>query len=93
MGKENGGSGMIAANSMNLLWEAVIFGEPTEGKLVVGHKGHFVFELISEGVLAHSGYPQRGRSAISVMGAIVVALKRTTYPSSDIIGPSTFHYG
>jgi aspartate aminotransferase len=93
VGEEKGGPGMIAANSMNLSWEAVVFGEPTEGKLAVGHKGHFVFELTSEGVPAHSGYPQRGRSAISVMTAVVTALERTRYPSSDTIGPSTFHCG
>ncbi|KAJ5127743.1 hypothetical protein N7448_008522 [Penicillium atrosanguineum] len=93
VGEEKGGPGMTAVNPMNLSWETVISGEPTEGKLAVGHKGHFVFELISEGAPAHSGYPQRGRSAVSAMTAVVAALERTTYPSSDIFGPSTFHCG
>ncbi|KAH8680315.1 pyridoxal phosphate-dependent transferase [Ilyonectria robusta] len=47
VGEEKGGPGMLAANDMNLTWEAVIFGEPTEGKLATGHKGHYVFELFA----------------------------------------------
>ena len=93
VGEEKGGPGMIAANSMERSWEAVIFGEPTEGKLAVGHKGHFVFELTSWGIPAHSGYPHRGQSAISMMIAILAELEHISYPSSDIIGPSTFHCG
>ena len=49
VGEEKGGPGMIAANDQGLSFEGVVFGEPTEGKLVVGHKGHLVFELIAEG--------------------------------------------
>ncbi|KAJ5740674.1 hypothetical protein N7493_000546 [Penicillium malachiteum] len=93
VGEEKGGPGMLAANSMQLTWEAVIFGEPTDGKLAVGHKGHFVFELVSEGIPSHSGYPQRGRSAISTMTALLTDLEQLELPASDIIGPSTFHCG
>lgn len=49
VGEEKGGPGMIAANDMGLEWEAGLFGEPTEGKLAKGHKGHLVFELIAQG--------------------------------------------
>ncbi|KAJ5714027.1 uncharacterized protein N7483_011208 [Penicillium malachiteum] len=93
VGEEKGGPGMLAANSMQLTWEAVIFGEPTGGKLAVGHKGHFVFELVSEGIPSHSGYPQRGRSAISTMTTLLADLEQLELPASDIIGPSTFHCG
>jgi acetylornithine deacetylase/succinyl-diaminopimelate desuccinylase-like protein len=50
VGEEKGGPGMIAANDHDLKFEGVVFAEPTEGKLVVGHKGHLVFELIGEGM-------------------------------------------
>ncbi|KAJ5358884.1 uncharacterized protein N7496_011297 [Penicillium cataractarum] len=93
VGEEKGGPGMLAANSMGLAWDAVVFGEPTEGKLAVGHKGHFVFELVSEGIPSHSGYPHRGRSAISNMTSLLADLEKIEFPSSDIIGPSTFHCG
>lgn len=49
VGEEKGGPGMIAANDMGLEWEAGLFGEPTEGKLAKGHKGHVVFEVSSLG--------------------------------------------
>jgi acetylornithine deacetylase/succinyl-diaminopimelate desuccinylase-like protein len=49
VGEEKGGPGMLAANDQNLGFEGVIFGEPTEGKLATGHKGHLVFEVIGEG--------------------------------------------
>jgi acetylornithine deacetylase len=49
VGEEKGGPGMIAANDMGLTWEAGLFGEPTEGKLAKGHKGHIVFEVLAQG--------------------------------------------
>lgn len=93
VGEEKGGAGMFKANDLGVEWEAVIFGEPTEGKLAVGHKGHFVFELVSEGIPSHSGYPQQGRSAISTMTALLTDLEKIELPSSELIGPSTFHCG
>jgi len=50
VGEENGGHGMIAANDMNIHWEAGIFAEPTECKLGKGHKGQVAFEIIVKGV-------------------------------------------
>lgn len=49
VGEEKGGPGMLAANDLGLTWESIIFGEPTEGKLAKGHKGHVVFELTASG--------------------------------------------
>ncbi|OQE32302.1 hypothetical protein PENSTE_c001G10442 [Penicillium steckii] len=93
VGEEKGGVGMFSANDMNLSWEAVVFGEPTDNLLAVGHKGHYVFDLVSEGIPSHSGYPERGRSAISAMTALLSELEQIDFPSSNIIGPSTFHCG
>lgn len=93
VGEEKGGPGMLAANDMGLAWDAVIFGEPTEGKLAVGHKGHFVFELVGQGVPSHSGYPHRGRSAIADMTALLAELEQIQFPASERLGPSTFHCG
>lgn len=93
VGEEKGGPGMLAVNGMELIWEAVIFGEPTEGKLGVGHKGHVVSELAAEGVASHSGYPERGSSANAKMVACLSELLAAKWPSSDLLGPSTFHVG
>jgi acetylornithine deacetylase len=92
-GEEKGGPGMLAANDMGLTWEAVIFGEPTEGKLGVGHKGHIVFELSATGVASHSGYPQLGSSANAALIGALSELLAAEWPSSDLLGPSTFHVG
>ncbi|KAL4936210.1 hypothetical protein BDV06DRAFT_111768 [Aspergillus oleicola] len=95
VGEEKGGPGMIAANDMKLSWEAIIFGEPTEGKLATGHKGHFVFELFAKGVPSHSGYPDRGKSATAALVAILSDLDKMALelPESDLLGKSTFHAG
>ncbi|CAI6064437.1 unnamed protein product [Clonostachys chloroleuca] len=91
VGEEKGGVGMFAANDMDLSWEAIMFGEPTESKLVVGHKGHFVFELHVKGFAAHSGYPDKGKSAISILVALLSELETLDLPRSELLGPSTFH--
>ncbi|TVY36616.1 Peptidase M20 domain-containing protein [Lachnellula subtilissima] len=93
VGEEKGGPGMLAANDMGLTWEAVIFGEPTEGKLGVGHKGHIVFELSATGVASHSGYPELGSSANAALIGAFSELLAATWPSSKLLGPSTFHVG
>jgi acetylornithine deacetylase/succinyl-diaminopimelate desuccinylase-like protein len=93
VGEEKGGPGMLAANDMGLAWEAVIFGEPTEGKLGVGHKGHMVFELSAKGIASHSGYPELGSSANTALIGALSELLAAKWPSSDLLGPSTFHIG
>ncbi|SET73680.1 acetylornithine deacetylase [Oceanicella actignis] len=55
---------------------AVIVGEPTEGKLVVGHKGGFEMRTRFRGVPAHSSDPARGVSAIHWAARFVVYLEK-----------------
>lgn len=93
VGEEKGGPGMLAANDMNLTWEAVIFGEPTEGKLAIGHKGHYVFELFAKGIPCHSGYPEQGHSATETLVSLLEELKGLEFPVSDLLGPTTFNCG
>lgn len=82
---------MLAANDLGLRWDAVIFGEPTESKLAVGHKGHFVFELTAEGIPSHSGYPHKGHSANEEMLRVLNALSNLKLPESALLGTSTYH--
>ncbi|KAJ5963600.1 Peptidase M20 [Penicillium vulpinum] len=70
VGEEKSGAGMKHFSNSDLnptppKFNTVIFGEPTELKLVAGHKGTLGFRLIAEGKAAHSGYPWLGKSAIS----------------------------
>ncbi|CAH0053780.1 unnamed protein product [Clonostachys solani] len=93
VGEEKGGPGMLAANDMDLSWEAIMFGEPTEGKLAVGHKGHFVFELFAKGFASHSGYPEKGKNAATTLVTLLDELKSLDLPTSELLGPTTFNLG
>ncbi|KAB8069499.1 hypothetical protein BDV29DRAFT_182623 [Aspergillus leporis] len=93
VGEEKGGPGMLAANDQNLGFEGVIFGEPTEGKLATGHKGHLVFEVIGEGKACHSGYPQHGVNANLALVETLSELSRAKFPESSLLGSSTFNLG
>jgi len=76
-------------------YETVIFGEPTEGKLVCGHKGILGFELKVQGKAAHSGYPWLGVSAneilIEALGKLVQL--REKFPTSEKYGNTTLNFG
>ena len=95
VGEETGGDGMRMINALNLAWDAVIFGEPTEGKLATGHKGLFQFVVRAVGKAAHSGYPWLGQSANSILIPALAALEdlKTKLPSSDKYGETTLNIG
>lgn len=66
--EETGGTGMRSFSSATELndirtFKAAIFGEPTESKLVCGHKGGLTGKIIAKGKASHSGYPWLGKSA------------------------------
>ncbi|GMM38905.1 hypothetical protein DASC09_062440 [Saccharomycopsis crataegensis] len=103
VGEEIDGDGMKHAmetfkldnGELKYSWDVAIFGEPTENKLGKGHKGNYMFDLAINGKPAHSGYPQLGVSAneilVSVLNQLMVNSHK--YPSSDILGETTFNIG
>lgn len=93
VGEEHDGAGMRAANALGLAWQAVIFGEPTENRLAVGHKGILQFAVLATGTAAHSGYPQLGVSAVSRLVRALAALDALALPHSPLLGPSTLNIG
>ncbi|UCC49814.1 MAG: ArgE/DapE family deacylase [Gemmatimonadota bacterium] len=76
--------------------DACIITEPTEGRLILTHKGFVWSELITHGVAAHGSRWDLGVSAIGKMGRIVAALERfdqeqlreRTHP---VLGPASLH--
>ncbi|RAH80171.1 Zn-dependent exopeptidase [Aspergillus japonicus CBS 114.51] len=69
VGEEKSGVGMkhFSASELNPApsnFHTVIFGEPTNGDLVKGHKGTLGFNVVARGKPAHSSYPWLGESAI-----------------------------
>ncbi len=71
----------------------VILGEPTGNVIVSAQKGLLKLVLKSEGVAAHSGYPERGRSALEPLLDLLAALRARTWPASEGFGQTTCNIG
>lgn len=94
VGEEVDGRGMeTASKSLGAQWEAAIFGEPTELKLGVGHKGAYVVNVLVNGTAAHSGYPELGVSATETLVPLLAQLLNAEWPTSKLLGPSTLNIG
>jgi acetylornithine deacetylase len=93
VGEETGGDGMLKANDLGLEWETVIFGEPTELKLASGHKGIIGLEIKAKGKAGHSGYPELGKNANSMLIPALYALQNVELPWSEKYGNTTLNIG
>jgi acetylornithine deacetylase len=76
--------------------DASILTEPSEGRLILGHKGFVWVEIITRGRAAHGSRWDLGVSAIGKMGRIIAALerfdvevlRRRVHP---LVGPASQH--
>lgn len=93
VGEEVGGDGMLRVNDLDMRWNSVIFGEPTELKLASGHKGILLFSVTAHGKSGHSGYPKSGRNANMMLIPALAALQQMELPSSEKYGNSTINIG
>ncbi len=93
VGEEAGGLGMQKANDLDLTWETVIFGEPTELKLASGHKGGMGLQISAKGKAGHSGYPELGKSATAMLIPALNALLNIELPYSEKYGNTTLNIG
>lgn len=97
VGEETGGDGMRAFSQWRKRpnYDIVIFGEPTEAKLVCGHKGILSFKIHVRGKAAHSGYPWLGVSANDVLVEALGKLLelRQHLPWSEKYGNTTMNFG
>lgn len=93
VGEEASGDGMRKANELGLKWDTVIFGEPTELKLASGHKGVMGLSISAKGKAGHSGYPELGRSANSMLVPALNALLSVELPWSEKYGNTTLNIG
>ena len=64
VGEERNSAGALAAAKSPRGSKFLINGEPTENKLALGSKGALRLELVANGRMAHSAYPELGESAI-----------------------------
>jgi len=93
VGEERGGDGMKKANDLGLTWETCIFGEPTELKLASGHKGIMSVDIKAKGKAGHSGYPELGKNANSMLIPALNALLRMELPWNEKYGNTTLNIG
>ena len=76
--------------------DACIITEPTEGRLILTHKGFVWAELVAVGTAAHGSRWDLGVSAVGRMGRVISALERfdravlrkRTHPD---VGPASLH--
>jgi acetylornithine deacetylase len=76
--------------------DACILTEPSEGRLILGHKGFVWAELVTTGRTAHGSRWDLGVSAIGKMGRVIAALeefdrevlRKRLHP---LVGPASMH--
>jgi len=93
VGEERNSAGARVASKTPRGSRYLINGEPTENKLCLASKGALRFELTSKGHLAHSGYPELGRSAIDALLDVLEDIRRLQLPADPVLGKSTLNIG
>lgn len=95
VGEEYNGAGMRFANNYlkDVYWDHVIFGEPTECKLGIGHKGVLNFNLEIIGKSSHSGYPNLGIDANTKLINLLYKIIHSNLPIDELLGNSTINPG
>lgn len=76
--------------------DAAIVTEPTNGELVVAHKGFAWADVITQGRVAHGSLPSEGVDAITKMGAFLKGLeslqaKLEERPGDPMLGTGSVH--
>jgi acetylornithine deacetylase len=93
VGEEKDSLGAKIANEHPIGSKFLINGEPTENKVALASKGTLRIELIAEGKMAHSAYPELGDSAIDKLIEALYRLKKMHLPYNEEVGPCTMNVG
>jgi acetylornithine deacetylase len=93
VGEEKDSLGAKIANEHPIGSKYLVNGEPTENKVAVASKGSLRIELIAEGKMAHSAYPELGESAIDKLVEAMYRLKKMHLPYNEEVGPATLNIG
>ncbi|MBV8810912.1 MAG: M20/M25/M40 family metallo-hydrolase [Acidobacteriaceae bacterium] len=93
VGEERNSAGALAAAQNPRGSKFLVNGEPTENKLALGSKGALRYEIVAEGRMAHSAYPELGESAIEKLLNALERLRRIELPVDSVLGPSTLNIG
>jgi acetylornithine deacetylase len=93
VGEERDSLGAKVANEKPPGCKFLVNGEPTENRIAVASKGALRVEVMAEGRMAHSAYPELGESAIDKLLVALARLRAMKLPSEDGIGPCTLNIG
>jgi acetylornithine deacetylase len=93
VGEETDGIGARTANTLKWDSEFMIIGEPTENKLVSAQKGTLMVDLNTVGRAAHSGYPEKGVSAIKTLLPVLADCEAADWGNDDVLGNGSFNIG
>jgi acetylornithine deacetylase len=93
VGEERNSAGAYRAAQSPQGSRFLINGEPTENKLALGSKGALRYEVVAQGRMAHSAYPELGESAINKLLNALEHIRRVALPVDGLLGPSTLNIG
>ena len=93
VGEERDSLGASIANASPLGSRFLINGEPTENKIALASKGALRAEIVAEGKMAHSAYPELGESAIEKLLTALDRLRAMELPNNPEVGPCTLNIG
>jgi acetylornithine deacetylase len=93
--EEMGSLGAQVANDGHSTGKAsfLINGEPTDNKLAAATKGSLRVTLKTRGRAAHSAYPEQGESAIEKLLDVLSDIRRTAWPTDELLGETTCNIG
>ncbi|KAI6182835.1 Peptidase M20 family and Peptidase M20, dimerization domain-containing protein [Aphelenchoides bicaudatus] len=93
VGEETDHVGMIEANELDIRPEYLIVGEPTETRFGHAQKGALKLRLDAKGKAAHSGYPEKGLSAIHKLLDVLSVIRTEQWPKNAELGETTLNVG
>jgi acetylornithine deacetylase len=93
VGEERDSQGATVANQQARGSKFLINGEPTENRLSIASKGALRANVIAQGKMAHSAYPELGESAIDKLLNALERVRRIELPRNEEVGPSTMNIG
>ena len=93
VGEERNSLGAQVANQQSPGCKFLVNGEPTENRMASASKGTLRVNVIAEGRMAHSAYPELGESAIDKLLEALNRLRAMKLPDEEGIGPCTLNIG
>ncbi|OPZ72413.1 MAG: Acetylornithine deacetylase [bacterium ADurb.Bin478] len=93
VGEEHDSDGAKMLARSGVTGEYIILGEPTDNHLVSHQKGSLVFRITVRGRSGHSGYPERGSSAIHHLTQILSTWLHHDWGEDAEFGKTTVNIG